>query len=107
MHFMSLIDTKRVAFGHREGDINSYENESDNDLPCVGTVVWRAWRPFTRTGRAKRVGRHVLQATVPLTEEIPVAASSNAMLCKKTFRAQLRDVSDIKYFLYRLSKIYA
>ena len=102
MHFLPLVDTECVAFGHREGDINSYEKESDNDLPCVGTVVWRAWRPFTRAGRAKRVGRHVLQATVPLTEEIPVAASSNAMLCKKTFRAQLRDVSDIKYFLYRL-----
>ena len=107
MHFMSLIDTKRVAFGHREGDINSYENESYNDSPCVGPVVWRAWRPFTRIGRAKRVGRHALQTTGLLTEDSPVAASSNAMLCKKTIRAQLRGVSDIKYFLYRLSKIYA
>ena len=57
MHFMSLIDTKRVAFGHREGDINSYENESDKDLPCVG--------------------RHALRATGLLTEDIHVTASSN------------------------------
>ena len=90
MHFLPLVGTERVAFGHKEGDINSYENESDKDLPCVGTVVWRAWRPFTRTGRAKRVGRHALRATVPLTEDIHVAASGNAMLCKKTFRARLR-----------------
>ena len=86
MHFPPLVGIECVAFGHREGDINSYENESDNDLPCVGPVARRTWRSFTRTGRAKRVGRHVLQATVPLTEEIPVAASSNAMLCKKTFK---------------------
>ena len=32
-------------------------------------VAWRTWRPFTRIGRAKRVGRHALQATVPLTED--------------------------------------
>ena len=63
--------------------------------------------PLTRIGREKRVGRHALQATVPLTEDSDVRASSNAMLCKKTFRAQLRGVSDIKYFLHRLSKIYA
>ena len=35
-------------------------------------------------------------------------ASAESFNCKiKTFRAQLRGVSDIKYFLYRLSKIYA
>ena len=38
MYFIPLIDTERIAFRHREGDINSYEKESDNDLPCVGTV---------------------------------------------------------------------
>ena len=81
--------------------------ESDNALPCDGTVARRTWRPFTRTGRAKRVGRQGLRATVILTEDSPVAASGNAMLSKITFRAQLRGVSDIKYFLYRLSKIYA
>ena len=107
MHFLPLVDTERVAFGHRVGDINSYENESDNDLPCVGTVAWRAWRN-TRFARPVRVkGRHGLQATVLLTEDSPVAASSNTMLCKKTFEVQLSGVSDIKYFLYRLSKIYA
>ena len=83
MYFPPLIDTKCVAFRHREDVINSYENErSYNDLPCVGTAAWRTWRPFTRIGRAKRVGRHVLQATVLLTEDIHVAASNNAMLCK-------------------------
>ena len=87
-------------------DNNFYEKESDNDLPCVGTVAWRVGRPFTRIGRAKRVGRPALQATVLLTEGSPVATPSKAMLCKKTFRAQLRGVSDIKYYLYRLSKIY-
>ena len=70
MHFPPLIDTERVAFRHRAGDINSYENEgSDNDIPCVGTIAWRAWRPFTRIGRAKRVGRHALHAMVLLTED--------------------------------------
>ena len=107
MHFPPLVDTKRVAFRHREGDINSYENESDNASPCVVTVAWRTWLPFTRIGRAKRVGRHALLATGHLTEDSPVAVSGNAMLCKKTFRAQLKGVSDIKYFLYWLSKIYA
>ena len=35
-------------------------------------------------------------------------ASAESFNCKiKTFRAQLRGVSDIKYFLFRLSKIYA
>ena len=35
-------------------------------------------------------------------------ASAESFNCKiKTFRAQLRGVSDIKYFLYRLTKIYA
>ena len=96
MYFIPLIDTERIAFRHREGDINSYEKESDNDLPCVGTVARRTWRPFTRIRRAKRVGRQVLRATVLLTEDSPVAASSNAMLCKKTIRAQLRGVSDNK-----------
>ena len=70
MHFLPLVDTECVAFGHREGDINSYEKESDNDLPCVGTVVWRAWRSFTRTGRVKRIGRHALHAMVLLTEDL-------------------------------------
>ena len=45
--------------------------------------------PLTRIGREKRVGRHALQATVPLTEDSDVRASSNAMLCKKIFKAQL------------------
>ena len=75
--------------------------------PCIGTVAWRVGRPFTRIGRAKRVGRPAFQATVLLTEGSPVATPSKTMLCKKTFRAQLRGVSDIKYYLYRLSKIYA
>ena len=96
MYFLPLVDTRRVAFRHIESDTNvicniqmanSYENESDKDLPCVGSVVWRAWRPFTRIGRAKRVGRHGLQATGHLTEDSHVAASGNAMLCMKTFRA--------------------
>ena len=29
----------------------------------------RSWRPFTRTGRAKRVGRHDLPAPLPPTKE--------------------------------------
>ena len=37
MCFLPLVDNERVASRHREGDINSYENESDNDLPCVGS----------------------------------------------------------------------
>ncbi|HBN01105.1 MAG TPA: hypothetical protein DD383_00480 [Rikenellaceae bacterium] len=44
---------------------------------ALATVAWRAGRPFTRIGRAKRVGRHALQATVPLTEDSHVAASGN------------------------------
>ena len=68
MHFLPLVDTKRVAFRHREREILILmKNESDNALPCVGTVARRAWQPFTRTGRAKRVGRQVLRATVLLT----------------------------------------
>ena len=70
MHFPPLIDTERVAFRHRAGDINSYENEgSDNDIPCVGTIAWRAWRPmrFARPVRVK--GRHALHAMVLLTED--------------------------------------
>ena len=71
MHFLPLVDTERVAFRHRVGDINSYENEgSDNALPCVGPAAWKAWRPFTRIGRAKRVGRHALQATGLLTNTV-------------------------------------
>ena len=69
-----------------------------------GTAARRTWRPFTRIGRAKRVGLHVLQATMlPYRKSLPyrrspnstVAASCNAMLLKKSFRAQLRGVSDI------------
>ena len=81
--------------------------ESDSALLVGGTVVGRICRPFTRTGREKRGGHKFPRATVLLTEDSPVAASGNAMLSKITFRAQLRGVSDIKYFLYRLSKIYA
>ena len=66
--------------------------------PCIGTVAWRAGRPFTRIGRAKRVGRPALQATEFLTEESHVAASSNAKLCKKTIRAQLRGGQIISHF---------
>ena len=73
MRYLSPVDAERIAFRHREWDINSYENELDNDLPCVGTIAWRTWRPFTRIGRAKRVGRHVLQATV-----LPYWKSSNS-----------------------------
>ena len=75
--------------------------------PCIGPVDWRAGRPFTRTGRAKRVGSPALQSTGLLTEDSNVTTSYNAMLCKKTFTVQLRSVPDIKYFLYRLSKIYS
>ena len=52
---------------------------------ALEAVAWRTWRPFTRIGRAKRVGRHALQAMVLLTEDRHVASAGNAMLCKKTF----------------------
>ena len=104
MHYPPLVNTEHIAFGHRVSDTNSHENEAF--CLALAAVAWRTWRPFTRIGRAKRVGRHVLQATVPLTEDIHVTASTNAMLCKKTFTVQLRSVSDIKCFLYKLSKIY-
>ena len=96
MYFIPLIDTERIAFRHREGDINSYEKESDNDLPCVGTVVLRDLRTFPPAKRAKSAGPPIPPTKVILTENKPVAASSNAMLCKKTIRAQLRGVSDNK-----------
>ena len=67
MRYLPLIDIEHVAFRHGVGDTNSHKNEAI--LPCVGAVAWRTWRPFTRIGRAKRVGRHALQATVPLTED--------------------------------------
>ena len=73
----------------------------------MATVVWGEGK---LTLSALLSGGRVLRApqtTVLLTEDSPVAASSNTMLCKKTFEVQLSGVSDIKYFLYRLSKIYA
>ena len=104
MLYLPLVNTGHVAYSHGVGDTNSHEIEAI--YLALAAVAWRTWRPFTRIGRAKRVGRHVLQATVPLTEDIHVTASTNAMLCKKTFTVQLRSVSDIKCFLYKLSKIY-
>ena len=54
MYFIPLIDTERIAFRHREGDINSYEKESDNDLPCVGTVfLGDLWALPPRKGKKK------------------------------------------------------
>ena len=84
MHYLPLVNTKRVAFRHRVGDV--YEKESDNALPCVGPVAWRAGRPFTRIGRAKRVGRPALQVTGLLTEDSPVAAYGNAFFVRRLSR---------------------
>ena len=78
MHYLPLIDTERVAFSHRVSDTNSHENEAI--YLALEAVAWRTWLPFTRIGRAKRVGRHALQATVLLTEDSPMAATGNAMI---------------------------
>ena|GEM_PF-7020436 len=72
MHYPPPIDTKRVAFRHRKGDANSQEKGSDNDLPSIGSVAWRPWRP-TRFARPIRVkGRQGPHATLLLTEDSPV-----------------------------------
>ena len=67
MHYLSLIDVEHVAFRLGVGDTTSHENEAI--YLALAIVAWRTWRPFTRLGRAKRVGRHALHATVPLTED--------------------------------------
>ena len=82
MHYLSLVNTEHVAYSHRVSDTNSYGNEVI--YLALAAVARRTWRPFTRFGRAKRVGRHVLLAMVLLIEERHVAASDNAMICKET-----------------------
>ena len=47
------------------------------------TCACRPWRPFTRTGRAKRVGRHGHQTQVSRTEKAHAEASNNAMQRRK------------------------
>ena len=74
---------------------------------CIGTVAWRAGRPFTRIGRAKRVGRPALQATVLLTEDSNGQRPTTLCFVRKLSGHNSGGVSDIKYFLYRLSKMYA
>ena len=67
MYYLPLADAEHVAFSHRVSDPNSHENEAI--YLALDPVAWRTWRPFTRLGRAKRVGRHALQATGALTED--------------------------------------
>ena len=62
MRLPPLTDTERVAFSPRVGDTNSYENESDNALPCVGTVGGTMSSPTDR--QAPKKHRHQYRITL-------------------------------------------
>ena len=61
MYYPQLADAEHVAFSHRVSDTTSHENEAI--YLALPAVAWRTWRPFTRIGRAKRVGHQYQIAT--------------------------------------------